>query len=81
MTAAYMNRDDVKKALHVDKSPTKQWPGPPDNWSYHGDYDACNGNVPTGAWSMIDFYREIAGAKYCHRLGAISCGLAPLKCL
>eukprot|EP00040_Diaphanoeca_grandis_P003180 m.24065 g.24065 ORF g.24065 m.24065 type:complete len:540 (+) comp14469_c0_seq1:89-1708(+) len=58
--AQYMMRDDVKKALHVDTSPAKSWPGPAPNWSYTSQWDACNGNVKPGTPSMIAFYRNIA---------------------
>lgn len=57
-TAQWMNRADVKKALHVEDAPTKSWPGPPDGWQYTSDYNACN-QAP-GKISMIDFYRKIA---------------------
>mmetsp|Transcript_60748 Transcript_60748/g.109458 ORF Transcript_60748/g.109458 Transcript_60748/m.109458 type:complete len:549 (-) Transcript_60748:22-1668(-) len=61
MTAAYMKRDDVRKALHVEASPTKTtWPGPAEGWSYTSDYAACNAAAKPGAPSMIDFYRTIA---------------------
>merc|ERR1719247_2687248 len=54
-----MNRPDVKAALHVEASPAKDWPGPPDGWSYTSEYAACNAD-PTDKRSMIDFYRVIA---------------------
>mmetsp|Transcript_31157 Transcript_31157/g.58456 ORF Transcript_31157/g.58456 Transcript_31157/m.58456 type:complete len:534 (+) Transcript_31157:42-1643(+) len=57
-TAQWMMRDDVKKALHVDSSPATAWPGPPDNWEYKSDYNACN-DAPKMP-SMIEFYRFIA---------------------
>lgn len=57
--AQWMNRADVRKALHVDSSPSKQWPGPPAGWEYKSSYNACN-NAPAGTPSMIDFYRYIA---------------------
>ena len=60
MTAAYMMRDDVKAALHVDKSPSKVWPGPQPGWGYKGDYNACNDAAAKDADSMIDFYRRIS---------------------
>merc|ERR1711935_82771 len=56
--AQWMNRDDVKKALHVDMAPVGAWPGPPDGWSYKSDWDACN--YAPGNASMIDLYRKIA---------------------
>jgi len=60
MCATWMMREDVKKALHVDTSPAKSWPGPAPNWSYTSQWDACNGNVKPGTPSMIAFYRNIA---------------------
>ena len=57
-TAQWMNRVDVKKALHVEDAPTKSWPGPPDGWQYTSNYNACN-KAP-GQPSMVDFYRKIA---------------------
>jgi len=58
-TAQWMNRPDVRAALHVESSPTKEWPGPPAGWEYTSSYSACN-DAPAGTPSMIDFYREIA---------------------
>mmetsp|Transcript_10022 Transcript_10022/g.36653 ORF Transcript_10022/g.36653 Transcript_10022/m.36653 type:complete len:531 (+) Transcript_10022:48-1640(+) len=60
VTAKYMMRDDVKKALHVESSPNKDWPGPSDKWSYTSQYAACNDNAPPGTPSMVDIYRYIA---------------------
>mmetsp|Transcript_43626 Transcript_43626/g.69227 ORF Transcript_43626/g.69227 Transcript_43626/m.69227 type:complete len:537 (+) Transcript_43626:43-1653(+) len=57
-TAQWMNRADVKKALHVEDAPVKSWPGPTDGWQYSSNYNACN-KAP-GQPSMIDFYRKIA---------------------
>jgi cathepsin A (carboxypeptidase C) len=56
--AQWMMRQDVREALHVESSPAKAWPGPPDGWQYKSDYNACTSapNMP----SMIDFYRSIA---------------------
>jgi cathepsin A (carboxypeptidase C) len=56
MTAQYMMRPDVQKALHVDSGPSKVWPGVKQGFDYTSDYDACNGN-PTDNRSMIDFHR------------------------
>lgn len=66
MTATYMNRDDVKKALHVADAPAvTAWPGPDDGWTYTSDYAACNADAPAGTPSMIDFYK----VKFpCHRM-------------
>jgi len=58
-TAQWMNRADVKRALHVEESPSKAWPGPADGWQYTSSYDACN-EAPKGTPSMVDFYRKIA---------------------
>ena len=56
----YLQRDDVKAALHVEASPATAWPGPPEKWSYTSSYDACNAAAAPGSPSMVDFYREIA---------------------
>jgi len=60
MTATYMNSPAVREALHLNKSPNKDWPGPGPKWSYTSDYAACNGNAAPGTKSMVDFYREIS---------------------
>ena len=57
--ATWMMRDDVKKALHVEDSPNKQWPGPGPKWQYIQQWDACNPN-PQFNQSMVDFYKNIA---------------------
>mmetsp|Transcript_5254 Transcript_5254/g.14863 ORF Transcript_5254/g.14863 Transcript_5254/m.14863 type:complete len:549 (-) Transcript_5254:207-1853(-) len=57
--AQWMMRPDVRRALHVEASPAKVWPGPPEGWAYTSDYSACN-RAPEGTPSMIDFYRQIA---------------------
>jgi cathepsin A (carboxypeptidase C) len=59
-TAAWMNRADVRAALHVVESPAKAWPGPGDGWSYSSEYSACNAQAEPGTPSMIEVYREIA---------------------
>lgn len=59
-TARWMNRPDVRRALHVDAAPAKAWPGPEPLWRYSSDYAACNANAPAGTPSMIELYREIA---------------------
>jgi serine carboxypeptidase-like clade 1 len=57
---AYMNRLDVRQALHVADAPIESWPYPKGGFDYTKEYDACNWDqVPPGALSMIDFYREI----------------------
>jgi len=53
-------RPDVQKALHVAAAPSKTWPHPTQGFDYTSQYDACNGNPLPGAWSMIDFYANIA---------------------
>jgi serine carboxypeptidase-like clade I len=57
--AAYMSRADVRKALHVEEAPSKSWPGVDVGFDYTKQYDACNELPEQGAWSMIDFYRDI----------------------
>lgn len=58
--AAYMNRPDVRKALHVEKR-IKSWPYPATGFDYTKEYDACNwaDDIPEGTLSMIDFYKDI----------------------
>lgn len=56
----YMNRTDVRKALHVEETPIQTWPYPNDDFNYTKEYDACNDDFEEGALSMIDFYRKIA---------------------
>ena len=60
MTTQWMMRGDVRKALHVDNSAAKQWPGPTDNWLYTKSWAACNDDADTSTQSMIDFYRSIS---------------------
>jgi len=60
LTAAWMNRADVRRALHVDTSPAKAWPGPEALWTYSSDYSACNAQASPGTPSMIEIYRDIA---------------------
>lgn len=58
--AEYMSREDVRKALHVEETPTSTWPYADVGFDYTKEYDACNwGEVPEGTWSMIDFYKDI----------------------
>jgi len=62
-TNKWMNRADVKKALHVDETRSGKkysWPGPNDKWSYESDYDACNDNAGPNVPSMKDFYKKLA---------------------
>ena len=57
--AAWLNRPDVRAALHVEDSPSKAWPGPSDGWEYTKVYAACNPYAAAGAPSMVDVYRAI----------------------
>jgi serine carboxypeptidase-like clade I len=61
-TAQWMMRADVRKALHVEASPAKAWPGPAPGWTYTSSYAACNDAAPAGTQSMVDFYRRLAPA-------------------
>ncbi|EOD14680.1 hypothetical protein EMIHUDRAFT_461557 [Emiliania huxleyi CCMP1516] len=60
-TAAYLNSQPVRKALHVAGAPSA-WPGPAPGWSYSSSYAACNVRAPPGTDSMVDFYRRLAPA-------------------
>jgi len=57
----YMNREDVKLALHVTETPTKSWPNDPDiGFNYKKEYSACNDEEDDrDPRSMIDFYQKI----------------------
>jgi len=55
----YMNREDVRRALHVDTAPIKNWPLPNQGFDYTKQYDACN-DEPTIHESMIQFYQYLA---------------------
>lgn len=61
--AAYMNRDDVKKALHVEETPIADWPYPHAGFDYTKEYNACNWMVPSDIkfpdTSMVDIYQDI----------------------
>ena len=57
-TAQWMNRADVRDALHVGGSPVHEWPGPAPDWQYTKSYAACNDRAPPGTASMVDFYRR-----------------------
>mmetsp|Transcript_28202 Transcript_28202/g.59009 ORF Transcript_28202/g.59009 Transcript_28202/m.59009 type:complete len:262 (-) Transcript_28202:71-856(-) len=57
--AAYMSRDDVRKALHVEEAPTATWPYADVGFDYTKEYKACNEEADDDAWSMIDFYKDI----------------------
>jgi serine carboxypeptidase-like clade 1 len=58
----YMNRLDLREALHVSQTPhVKKWPYPRGGFDYTKEYNACNDDaLNTDALSMIDFYRKIA---------------------
>lgn len=58
--AEYMNRPDVRVALHVEEAPIMEWPFPEAGFDYTKEYDACNEEAEDGALSMIDFYRKLA---------------------
>jgi serine carboxypeptidase-like clade I len=57
----YMNRHDVREALHVLETPhVQQWPYPDAGFDYTKEYNACNDDaIHTNASSMIDIYRII----------------------
>lgn len=59
--AAYMSRDDVKKALHVEEAPTTTWPDTDLGFDYQKEYDACNWDeeIILEGVSMVDIYKEI----------------------
>ena len=58
--ATWMNRADVRKALHVEDSPTTNWPDADVGFIYNKEYDACNwGDDILLNISMIDIYKEI----------------------
>jgi Serine carboxypeptidase len=61
--AAYMNRDDVKKALHVEETPIESWPYPNAGFDYTKEYNACNWQDPSEIrypdTSMVDIYQDI----------------------
>jgi serine carboxypeptidase-like clade 1 len=61
---AYMNREDVQRALNVAQSPTKTWyaeiPDTDTTWEYHSEFAACNDDAIAGVPSMVEFYRYLA---------------------
>jgi len=58
--AAYMQREDVKKVLHVEKSPSSiEWPSRA-GFKYTKQSDACNRFPDDDSESMISVYAEIA---------------------
>lgn len=59
LMAEYMNRRDVREALHVEATPIRTWPSPDQGFDYTKEYNACNHDAADDALSMIDFYRKI----------------------
>jgi cathepsin A (carboxypeptidase C) len=57
--AKYLNRPDVREALHVTEAPIQTWPYPDAGFDYTKQYNACNEDADENAPSMIDFYRKI----------------------
>jgi serine carboxypeptidase-like clade I len=57
---AYLNRSDVREALHVTESPIIDWPDPSVGFDYTKQYDACNDQPEPHAPSMIKFYNYLA---------------------
>jgi len=58
--AAYMMRPDVRKALHVEESPTTTWPDADIGFDYTSEYRACNwGDEIVLNISMVDIYKEV----------------------
>lgn len=58
--AKYLNRSDVRKALHVTDTPIENWPYPNVGFDYTKQYDACNESPEPHAPSMIKFYSYLA---------------------
>jgi serine carboxypeptidase-like clade I len=57
----YMDRPDVRRALHVTETPIQTWPYPDAGFDYTKEFDACNEDADsTTDLSMIDFYRKLA---------------------
>eukprot|EP00928_Gymnodinium_smaydae_P025435 TRINITY_DN20253_c0_g2_i1.p1 TRINITY_DN20253_c0_g2~~TRINITY_DN20253_c0_g2_i1.p1 ORF type:complete len:642 (-),score=61.89 TRINITY_DN20253_c0_g2_i1:59-1933(-) len=72
-TAAYLNRSDVRQALHVSSAPT--WSLDAARLEYHKQYLACRDDppdvvkaddraAPQHKTSVLPIYRELAGAGY-----------------
>lgn len=59
--SAYMSRKDVRRALHVDHTPTTSWPEVDVGFDYFKEYDACNwqDTIVLKGVSMVDIYKEI----------------------
>lgn len=58
---AYMNREDVKRALHVEETPISHWPFPKAGFNYTKEYSACNwqDQILFPNISMVDIYMDI----------------------
>jgi len=58
---AYLNRPDVKKALHVEEAPTERWPFPNAGFDYTKEYNACNwqDDIKFPNISMVHIYQDI----------------------
>jgi serine carboxypeptidase-like clade I len=58
----YMNRLDVRQALHVDDTSSfiTQWPYPKHGFHYKKEYKACSDINDDTTLSMIDFYRKLS---------------------
>jgi hypothetical protein len=58
---AYLNREDVKKALHVEETPIDKWPFPKAGFDYTKEYNACNwqDEIRFPNVSMVDIYQDI----------------------
>jgi hypothetical protein len=59
--AAYFNRADVRKALHVTDTPTEEWPMSSVGFSYTKEYNACNWqpDIRFPNTTMVDVYQQI----------------------
>ncbi|KAL3915981.1 MAG: hypothetical protein SGILL_005387, partial [Bacillariaceae sp.] len=57
----YMNRNDVKVALHVEETPIDDWPFPKAGFDYTKEYNACNWqeDILFPNISMVDIYMDI----------------------
>eukprot|EP00392_Amoebophrya_sp_AT5.2_P009989 g10020.t1 len=59
---SYLNRPDVRRALHVEDAPVTSWPQPDGGFEYTQEYSACSwGQFPDDdpPDSMIAFYRYV----------------------
>jgi hypothetical protein len=57
----YMNRVDVKTALHVEETPIDHWPFSKAGFDYTKEYNACNwqDEIAFPNISMVDIYMDI----------------------